>query len=107
MAFSKLRSALLLLLLPLFSFAQIKDTPPENWFNLDYERDGVMGISTEKAYEQLLNGKKSTTVVVAVIDGGVDVNHEELKDVIWVNDKASSATGQDEDGNGYIIDTYE
>src|SRR3546814_9164061 len=79
MAFSKLRSALLLLLLPLFSFAQIKDTPPENWFNLDYERDGVMGISTEKAYEQLLNGKKSTTVVVAVIDGGVDVNHEDLR----------------------------
>src|SRR3546814_18722786 len=100
MAFSKLRSALLLLLLPLFSFAQIKDTPPENWFNIDYERDGVMGISTEKAYETLLNGKKSTTVVVAVIDGGVDVNNEDMKDVTWVNDKDHTDHGRAERGNG-------
>jgi len=106
MAFSKLRSAFLLLLFPILSFGQTKDTPPANWFNLDYERDGVMGISTEKAYEQLLNGKKSTTVVVAVIDGGVDVNHEDLKDIIWINEKDSAATGTDEDGNGYINDRY-
>ncbi|MEC3880767.1 S8 family peptidase [Parapedobacter sp. 10938] len=106
MAFSKLRSALLIILFPIFSFGQTKDTPPANWFNLDYERDGVMGISTEKAYEELLNGKKSTPVVVAVIDGGVDVNHEDLKDVIWVNEKDSANTGTDEDGNGYINDKY-
>lgn len=106
MAFSKLRSAFLLLLFPILSFGQTKDTPPANWFNLDYERDGVMGISTEKAYEQLLSGKKSTTVVVAVIDGGVDVNHEDLKDIIWINEKDSAATGTDEDGNGYINDRY-
>lgn len=106
MAFSKLRNALLLILLPVFSFGQTKDTPPANWFNLDYERDGVMGISTEKAYEELLKGKKSTTVVVAVIDGGVDVDHEDLKDVVWINEKDSAATGTDEDGNGYINDKY-
>src|SRR5690606_14299848 len=106
MAFSKLRSALFIILLPIISFGQTKDTPPANWFNLDYERDGVMGISTEKAYEQLLNGKESTTVVVAVIDAGVDVNHEDLKDVIWINEKDSAATGTDEDGNGYINDKY-
>src|SRR5690606_28166472 len=68
--------------------------------------DGVMGISTEKAYELLLKGKKSTPVVVAVIDGGVDVNHEDLKDVMWVNVKDSAATGVDADGNGYINDKY-
>src|SRR5690606_32370174 len=60
----------------------------------------------EKAYEELLKGKKSTTVVVAVIDGGVDVNHEDLKDVVWINEKDSAATGTDEDGNGYINDKY-
>ena len=65
-----------------------------------------MGISTEKAYELLLNGKKSTPVVVAVIDGGVDVDHEDLKEVIWVNEKDSTATGTDEDGNGYVNDKY-
>ena len=106
MAFWKLRNALFIILFPLLSFGQTKDTPPANWFNLDYERDGVMGISTEKAYELLLNGKKSTTVVVAVIDGGVDVNHEDLKDIIWINEKDSAATGNDEDENGYINDKY-
>src|SRR5690606_25879112 len=92
MAFWKLRNAFIIILSPLLSFGQVKDTPPANWFNLDYERDGVMGISTEKAYESLLNGKKSTTVVVAVIDGGVDVDHEDLKEVIWINAKDSVAT---------------
>lgn len=106
MAFWKLRNAFIIILSPLLSFGQVKDTPPANWFNLDYERDGVMGISTEKAYESLLNGKKSTTVVVAVIDGGVDVDHEDLKEVIWINAKDSVATGKDEDDNGYINDKY-
>ena len=107
MAFLKMRSMIwLFALLPLFSFGQVKDTPPANWFNLDYERDGVMGISTEKAYEQLLQGKESTTVVVAVIDGGVDINHEDLKDVIWVNAQDSVVTGTDADGNGYINDKH-
>lgn len=105
MAFSKLRSTLLLsILVPFMSFGQSKDNPPANWFNLDYEQDGVMGISTEKAYELLLQGKKSTPVIVAVIDGGVDVNHEDLKEIIWVNEKDSTATGVDEDGNGYVND---
>jgi len=112
MAFPKLRTACLLVLFPFFTFGQTndsaktKDNPPANWFNLDYDRDGVMGISTEKAYEQLLKGKQSTPVIVAVIDGGVDVYHEDLRDVIWVNVRDSAATGRDEDGNGYINDRH-
>lgn len=94
------------LLIPIFSLGQSKDTPPPNWFNLDLEQDGVMGISTEKAYDLLLKDKKSMPVIVAVIDGGVDVHHEDLKDVIWINEQDSSATGIDEDGNGYINDKY-
>jgi len=65
-----------------------------------------MGISTEKAYNLLLKDKESTPVVVAVIDGGVDVNHEDLKDVIWINVQDSASTGSDEDGNGYVNDKY-
>ncbi|WP_257666931.1 S8 family peptidase [Parapedobacter tibetensis] len=106
MAFRKLLHALVIVFLPLFSLGQAKDAPPSNWFNLDFERDGVMGISTEKAYDLLLKDKKSTPVVVAVIDGGVDVRHEDLKDIIWINEKDSAATGNDEDGNGYINDKY-
>ncbi len=106
MAFRNLLHLLLAVSIPLTSLGQSKDTPPPNWFNLDLEQDGVMGISTEKAYNLLLKDKESTSVVVAVIDGGVDVQHEDLKDIIWVNVQDSAATGSDADGNGYINDKY-
>lgn len=92
-------------MLPFIAGAQSK-TPPPNWYNLDYEEDGVMGISTEKAYRELLRGKDSKTVIVAVIDGGIDIDHEDLRDVMWVNVRDSAATGHDEDGNGYANDKY-
>lgn len=98
--------ALLLITIPYLSIAQDKKTPPPNWFNLDLQEDGVFGISTEKAYRELLKDKKSETVIVAVIDGGVDVHHEDLKDVIWINVKDSTSSGTDEDGNGYTNDKY-
>ncbi len=104
---SKLFIALLGLgILPFMGLAQNKkDTPPANWYNLDYKSDGVMGISTEKAYE-LLKGRKSSPVVVAVIDGGVDVQHEDLKEVVWINKKENDDNGKDDDNNGYIDDKY-
>jgi len=58
-----------------------------NWQNLDLKTDSVFGISTEKAYTQLLKGKKGREVVVAVIDGGVDTNHVDLKPVLWHQSK--------------------
>ena len=56
-----------------------------NWFNLDYEKDGIRGMGVERAYEELLKGKTSQQVIVGVIDSGVDINHEDLKANIWVN----------------------
>lgn len=104
---SKLAIALLAIsILPFTGFSQSKgDKAPANWYNLDYKTDKVMGISTEKAYD-LLKGRKSTPVVVAVIDGGVDVNHEDLKDVLWINKKDNTNNGKDDDNNGYIDDKY-
>ncbi len=104
---SKLFIALLgISILPFSGFAQDKkDTPPANWYNLDYTADGIMGISTEKAYT-LLEGRTSTPVVVAVIDGGVDVEHEDLKEVLWVNSGDDNGDGKDDDGNGYVDDKY-
>lgn len=107
MHISKLFVALLgISILPLAGFSQEKkDTPPANWYNLDYKSEGVMGISTEKAY-QLLQGRKASPVVVAVIDGGVDVQHEDLKDILWINPKDNDDNGKDDDKNGYIDDKY-
>ncbi|GHE38292.1 peptidase S8 [Sphingobacterium griseoflavum] len=92
-------------LLSFFGNAQTKKTNPANWYNLDYQTDGVRGISTEKAYE-LLQGRTSTPVIVGVLDGGVDYQHEDLKDVMWTNAKEKAGNGKDDDGNGYIDDLH-
>lgn len=78
---------------------------PKNWFNLDPQQNGVMGTSADKAYEMLLKGKEpKRTVVVAVIDSGVDIEHEDLQGKIWVNEDEISGNGKDDDGNGYVDD---
>jgi cell wall-associated protease len=90
------------------SFAQSKNVKlPANWFNLDLQKDGYFGISTEKAYTELLKSRTAKKkIVVAVIDGGVDINHEDLKDNIWVNAKEIPNNGIDDDHNGYIDDVH-
>jgi subtilisin family serine protease len=71
---------------------------------LDFQQDGVLGISTERAYREILNKKKSKTVIVANIDSGVDTNHEDLKDNIWVNPNEIPNNGIDDDQNGFVDD---
>ncbi len=90
------------------AFSQSKDVKlPANWYNLDLVADGYFGISTEKAYKELLSNKKpKQNVIVAVIDGGVDINHEDLKDVLWTNKKEIPGNGIDDDGNGYVDDIH-
>lgn len=77
---------------------------PLNWFNLDFQENGVRGISTERAYRELLNKKISKQVIVAVIDSGVDIEHEDLKDNVWINHKEIPKNGIDDDHNGYVDD---
>jgi subtilisin family serine protease len=81
--------------------------PPEGWHHLDEEQTQFRGISTQRAYETLLSGKSpEKEVIVAVIDGGVDVNHEDLKEVIWVNEDEIPDNQKDDDGNGYVDDIH-
>ena len=93
-------------ILPFVSLAQEIEKPKANWQNLDLKTDGVFGISTEKAYKELLKGKTSKPVIVAVIDGGIDEDHEDLNKVIWVNAKEIADNNVDEDKNGYADDVY-
>lgn len=97
-----------LLLVQSLSFAQSKNVQlPPNWFNLDLVENGYFGISTEKAYREILKDKQpKQKVIVAVIDGGVDINHEDLKDVLWTNKKEIPGNGIDDDGNGYVDDIH-
>ena len=77
--------------------------PPKNWHELDLKTDGVYGISLKQAY-RFLDGKKSKTVIVAIIDGGLDTAQKDLKSVLWVNTKEIPGNGIDDDHNGYTDD---
>ena len=92
------------LLIASAAFAQ--DSPPDNWFNLDPSADNVAGVGTERIYKELLKDKRGQTVIVAIIDSGVDAEHEDLKDIMWVNSGEIAGNGKDDDGNGYIDDIH-
>jgi subtilisin family serine protease len=77
----------------------------KGWHLLNYQQDGYMGTGVKEAYE-LLKGRKSTTVVIAVIDSGVDTLQEDLKPALWVNPKEIPGNGKDDDGNGYADDLH-
>lgn len=78
----------------------------KNWKDYDLQQDTIPGMSVNRAYNEILKGKKGETVVVAVIDSGIDVEHEDLDDVIWVNDDEIPNNGIDDDNNGYIDDVH-
>jgi subtilisin family serine protease len=83
------------------------ETVPNGWHWLDREKDGVFGISLDKAYDSLLNNRKAArTIVVAVIDSGIDSVHEDLKPVLWRNTGEIPGNGIDDDRNGYIDDLH-
>jgi cell wall-associated protease len=78
---------------------------PTNWFNLDPETDEVQGVSAEKVYSDF-GQPNSEDIIVAVIDSGVDVNHEDLQGKIWINEGEVPNDGIDNDENGYIDDVF-
>ncbi len=80
---------------------------PKGWHMLDQQKDGVYGIGVEKAYQGLLKDKKpKQTIVVAVIDSGIDTLHEDLKPILWKNPREIPGNGVDDDKNGYVDDIY-
>ncbi len=82
-----------------------EDAPANTWFNQDAQENKANGVSTEKAYEYL-KGRESKTVIVAVIDSGTDIDHEDLKDVAWTNQREIAGNGIDDDNNGFIDDVH-
>ena len=89
-----------------FSLSISAQTGSKDWLMLDLATDSVPGISANKAYAELLKGRKSVPVIVAVIDGGVDYKHEDLKDIMWHNPGEIPGNNKDDDNNGYIDDIY-
>jgi subtilisin family serine protease len=102
------RSALALTIFAGFSFPSFAQSTteetPKDWFLRD-RSSGFSGISLDKAYN-FLKGKQSKTVIVAVIDSGIDTTHEDLKRVMWTNYGEIPGNKIDDDRNGYVDDVH-
>ena len=86
--------------------AELTKSEKENWGHLDLEKDTIPGMAVDRAYKEIIKGKKGKTTIVAIIDSGIDIDHEDLDDVIWTNTKEIPNNGKDDDKNGYIDDIH-
>lgn len=85
---------------------KISDIDLKRWSHLDLIKDTVPGMSVDRAYKEILKNKKGVKVIVAVVDSGSDIEHEDLKGKIWTNIKEIPGNGIDDDNNGYIDDIH-
>ncbi|MBT3871996.1 MAG: S8 family serine peptidase [Flavobacteriaceae bacterium] len=86
--------------------ANIEDAQLKVWSATDLATDTIPGMSVDKAYAELIPNLKGTNVIVAVIDSGIDIEHEDLKNVIWINKGEIPNNGIDDDKNGFIDDVH-
>jgi len=78
----------------------------KRWSHLDLVKDSIPGMSVDKVYSELLKGKKSAPIIVGIVDSGVDIEHEDLKSVIWTNKNEIPGNKIDDDKNGYVDDVH-
>ena len=77
----------------------------QTWGHADLATDTIPGMSVAKAYD-FLKGKKATEIIVAVNDSGIELKHDALKNVLWVNEDEIPGNGVDDDKNGYVDDVH-
>ena len=83
----------------------LSETELHVWSHMDLQTDSIPGMSIAKAY-QFLDGKQGTTVIVAIADSGIDVEHEDLISVVWINPNEIAGNNKDDDNNGYVDDIH-
>jgi subtilisin family serine protease len=77
------------------------------WHWKDLEKDGVHGVSLFKAQQLLTDLKlKPTSIIIAVLDGGIDTAHPQIKPLLWNNPKEIPGNALDDDKNGYVDDLH-
>lgn len=86
--------------------ADLTEDEKKNWGHLDLVSDTIPGMSVNKAYEEIIKNRKGTKTIVAVLDSGIDLSHEDLDGVLWVNTDEKAGNNKDDDGNGYVDDIH-
>lgn len=86
--------------------SELSEAQSKSWSHADLRNDTIPGMSVDRAYGELVGSKKGKTVVVAVIDSGIDLEHEDLDGVIWTNPGEKPGNGIDDDNNGYVDDVH-
>lgn len=86
--------------------SELSDSEAQRWGHADLERDTIPGMSVTRAYEEVIGNDKGETVVVAVVDSGIDLEHEDLDGVLWTNSDEIPNNGKDDDNNGYVDDVH-
>jgi len=86
--------------------ADLTEVEKKNWGHLDLVTDTIPGMSIDKAYRTIIGNKKGKKVIVAVLDTGMDLKHEDLNNVLWVNKGERVGDGKDNDNNGYVDDIH-
>ena len=92
-----------------FAFAQNKmqNNDLKTWYHKDFSTTNVYGVNTDNAYKFLESkGLKPRTIVVGVLDSGVEVDHPGLINNMWKNPNEIPNNGIDDDKNGYVDDIY-
>ena len=86
--------------------SELTDSQKKSWGHADLITDTIPGMSVDKAYRDIIGNKKGAKVIVAVLDSGIDLKHEDLDDVLWTNKKERPGNNIDDDNNGYIDDIH-
>ena len=86
--------------------SSVSEEKLKNWHHKDIVKDKVPGISLDKAYAEFPFSNSENDIIVAVIDTEIDINHEDLKNQIWINTEEIPSNGIDDDDNGYIDDIH-
>lgn len=94
-------------------FTQAQKAPSEeelalqNWYHTNYAIDSVYGVADDATYAYAKEkGLKSSPITVAVIDSGIQGDHEDLSENMWVNIDEIPGNGVDDDNNGYVDDIH-
>ncbi len=86
--------------------SELTEAEMQHWGHMDLKKDTIPGMSVDRAYDEIIKNRKGSTVIVAVIDSGIDIDHEDLQGVIWTNKKEIPGNGIDDDNNGYVDDVH-